>query len=217
MATGFMLRIIALFVLLAPGLAPAADVALIGTLGDRAAVLAVDGGEPKTVKVGQQWSGVTVISVGRDRATVEIGGSRRVLLLGQHHRSSSPHADSGRQTVTLAADMRGQFLSEGTINGVQVRFMVDTGASRVALPASDALRLGIDYRKGTRGLAKTAAGNVPTYRVTLDSVRLGGIELAAVEGMVIEEGLDIVLLGTSFLNRVEMKRDGQTMTLIRRY
>ena len=50
-----------------------------------------------------------------------------------------------------------------------------------------------------------------------DNVKLGAIELTGVEGVVIEQGLDIALLGMSFLNRVEMKRDGQTMVLTRRF
>jgi len=53
--------------------------------------------------------------------------------------------------------------------------------------------------------------------VTLDRVKVGGIELLAVEGLVIEQGLDMALLGMSFLSRVEMRNEGQTMTLIRRY
>ena len=87
----------------------------------------------------------------------------------------------------------------------------------VALPAADAVRLGIDYRKGQRGLSSTAGGTVPTYRVRFDSVRLGEIEIAGVDGMVLEHGLNIALLGMSFLNRVEMKRDGPTMVLTRRF
>jgi aspartyl protease family protein len=195
--------------------AGAAEVALIGVLGDKAAVLAIGGGEPKAVKVGQKWSGVTVISVERGQATVEIDGKRRVLMIGQHYRAAA--AASDRQSVTLAADARGHFFSEGAVNGNPVRFLVDTGATTVALPASDAVRLGIDYRKGDRGFSNTAGGVVPIYRVRLDTVRLGSIELTGVEGVVLEGGLDIALLGMSFLNRVEMKRDGQLMTLIRRF
>ena len=108
-------------------------------------------------------------------------------------------------------------MSDGAINGNPIRFLVDTGATSVALPASDADRLGIDYRKGRRGISNTAGGPVTVYRVSLDSVRLGGIELRTVDAVVIEQGLDIALLGMSFLNRVEMKRDGATMTLIRRF
>jgi aspartyl protease family protein len=66
-------------------------------------------------------------------------------------------------------------------------------------------------------MSSTAGGMVPIYIVRLDTVRLGPIELAGVEGVVVEQGLDIALLGMSFLNRVEMKRDGQHMVLVRRY
>jgi aspartyl protease family protein len=66
-------------------------------------------------------------------------------------------------------------------------------------------------------MTQTANGAVAVYRVSLDRVRLGEIELNAVEALVIEQGLDIALLGMSFLNRVEMQRDGQIMTLIRRF
>jgi aspartyl protease family protein len=217
MPTGFMPHFIALLLLVFSAAAGAAEVALIGLLGDSAAVLAIDGGEPKTVRVGQKWSGVTVISVERSQsqATVEIDGKRRVLKIGQHYRAAP--AGVSRQSVTLAADPRGHFVAEGAINGNPVRFLVDTGASTVALPAADAVRLGIDYRKGRPALSSTAAGVVQIYVVTLDTVKLGPIELTRVEASVIEQGLEIALLGMSFLNRVEMKRDGDLMTLTRRF
>jgi aspartyl protease family protein len=215
MPTGFMPNIIALLLWLACGAAAAADVALIGVIGDKAAVLAVDGGDPKTVKVGQKWNGISVLSVEKDRAIVEIGGHRRVLTQGQHYRSAA--APSDREHVTLAADTQGHFVTDGAVNGTAVRFLVDTGATAIALPARDAERLGIDYRKGRRGVSHTANGQVPVYRVNLDSVKLGGIELRSVDAIVIEQGLDIALLGMTFLNRVEMKRDGGTMTLTRRF
>jgi aspartyl protease family protein len=215
MATGFMRASILLLLAFLSTASGAADVALIGVIGDRAAVLAVDGRDPRTVKVGQKWSGITVISVERGEATVEIDGKRRVLKMGQYYHAAAAAAD--RQSVTLAADPRGHFITEGAINGNPVRFLVDTGATMVALPAADAVRLGIDYRKGERGLSSTAGGTVPTYRVRFDRVRLGEIEIAGVDGMVLEHGLNIALLGMSFLNRVEMKRDGPTMVLTRRF
>jgi len=211
-----MLRIIALLLAFHCGAAAAADVALIGVVGDKAAVFAVDGGDPKAVKVGQTWNGINLIAVERGEATVEIDGKRRVLKIGQHHRSTAAPS-SNRQSVTLAADARGHFFTQGSINGNPVRFLVDTGATTVALPASEAQRLGIDYRKGERGLTNTAGGMVPIYRVRFDSVKLGAIELSGIDGVVIEQGLDIALLGMTFLNRVEMQRDGQTMVLIRRF
>jgi aspartyl protease family protein len=215
MATGFMAPIIALLMFFACGAALAADVALVGVIGDKAAVLAVDGGDPKTVKVGQTWNGISVLSVEKDRATVEIEGKKRMLLQGQHYRSGAARSD--RERVTLAADTRGHFVSDGAINGIPVRFLVDTGATSVVLPARDAERLGIDFRKGQRGWSQTANGTVPVYRVVLDTVRLGDIELRSVDAMVVEQGLDIALLGMSFLSRVEMRHEGSTMSLIRRF
>ncbi len=214
MATGFMLRIIAIFLALAAAApAKAQSVSLVGVIGNQAAILSLDGGAPKTVKVGQTWSGVSVLAVEKDQATVEMRGQRRVLSRGQFF--GAPASD--RQSAVISPDSGGHYFAQGAVNGVPVRFLVDTGATAVSLPAADAQRIGIDYRKGERGLTKTANGVVAVWRVRLDTVRLGAIELAGVEGVVIESGLDTPLLGMSFLNRTEMNRDGQTMTLTRRY
>jgi aspartyl protease family protein len=95
--------------------------------------------------------------------------------------------------------------------------VVDTGATLVALPAADAIRLGIDYKKGQPAFSSTANGVAPIYLVKLDRVKVGDIELTQVEGSVHEGGLPIGLLGMSFLNRTEMRREGQHMTLIKRF
>lgn len=222
MATGFMTRhsiaLLALTASLAGALlcapARAADVALIGTFDTKAAILSIDAGAPKTVKVGQSYGGVTLISVEKDRATVEVDGKRRVLQRGQTY---GGNAASGAQVVTLAAGAGGHFTTEGMINGGAIRFVVDTGATAIAIPASEAARLHIDYRKGRRATTQTAAGVAPVYVVTLDSVRVGTIELRGVEAIVIEQGLNVALLGNTFLSRMEMHREGQTMTLVRKY
>lgn len=207
--------IIALLLALACAAAQAADIALIGVIGNKAAVLALDGGDPKTVKLGQTWQGITVLSVEKDRATVEVDGRRRVLMHGQHYRGVPPSPE--RAQVTLAAGPGGHFVGEGAVNGKPIRFLVDTGASAIALPAREATRLGIDYRSGRRGRSNTANGVAEVYGVRLDSVRLGEIELFGVDAIVFEQGLDTVLLGMSFLNRVDMRREGATMTLTRRF
>src|SRR5258708_19323543 len=149
-ATGFMPYFISLLLLLACTPAAGADVGLVGVIGDKAAVLAVDGGDPKTVKVGQKWSGITVLAVEKERATVEIDGKKRILVRGQHYRGEASAAGSGRQSVTLAADGVGHFVTEGAINGSPGRFLVGTRATLIAPPGRDAVRLGIDYRKGQR-------------------------------------------------------------------
>jgi aspartyl protease family protein len=216
MPTGFIDRYSsALALLVAAAPAWALDVRLIGTFGDQAAVLSIDGGEPKTVRTGQKFGGVTVISVEKERATVEVEGKRRTLRSGQHYTSKS--APDDRQSAVLAADGHGHFHADGAINGGSMRFILDTGATSIALPAADAVRLGIDYRKGLRGIIHTANGPAPVWRVKFDTVRVGGIELQNVDGLVLEQGLDVALLGMSFLNRVEMFRSGETMTLKRRF
>lgn len=206
---------IALFLLLYGAAAAAADVALIGLMGDKAAVLALDGGEPKTVKVGQKWNGITVISVERGQATVDIDGKQRVLLIGQHYRGSA--VTTSREKVTLAADGRGMFYADGAVNGIAVRFVVDTGATYVSMGASEATRMGVDFRKGRPVMMQTANGTVMKYLVRFDRVRLGDIELTGVDGVVGEQEMPYALLGMSFLNRLEMQRDGASMTLIRRF
>jgi aspartyl protease family protein len=167
------------------------------------------------VKVGQSAGGVTLISVEKDRATVEVGGKRKLLQRGQTY-SSGP-AVSSAQSVTLAAGAGGHFIAEGHINGGPIRFLVDTGATAIAIPAGDADRLRIDYRQGRLGTTQTAGGPTTAYGVTLATVRVGAIELQNVEAIVIEHGLPVALLGNSFLSRVNMRREGEAMTLTRRY
>lgn len=199
---------------------------LIGTFGTSAAILAIDSGAPKTVKVGQTVGGVRLISVENDRATIEADGTRRVLLRGQTYSTGGARAAAGSgaagggpgaQTATLAVGAGGHFFAEGQINGGPIRFVVDTGATTVAIPASEANRLRIDYQKGRRVATDTAGGRMPAYLVMLNSVRVGDIELQNVEAIVIEQGLSAALLGNSFLSRTDMRREGQTMVLTRRF
>jgi aspartyl protease family protein len=215
MPTGFMPHFIALLLLLFCGVAAAADIALIGVVGDKAAVFAIDGGEPKALKVGQKWRGFTLISVERGQAMVEIDGKQRVLKIGQHHRSGI--ASSSRPRITLAADRSGMFFAEGAVNGLPMRFMVDTGATFVSMSAREATRLGIDFQKGRRVLMQTANGQVVSYLVRLDRVKVGDIEFTGVEGVVGDQDMPYALLGMSFLNRLEMQREGGSMTLIQRF
>jgi aspartyl protease family protein len=194
--------------------AGATDVGLVGVFPGKAAVLVIDGGAPTTVRIGRTTRGVSVVSADEAQAVIEVAGKRRTLRLGQYASNAS---DDGRQKVTLAADPSGHFFAQGQVNGGSVRFLVDTGATMITLPGSTADRLGIDYRKGPRGLTQTAAGPTVAYKVKLDEVRLGNITLQNVDAVVLQSGLSFALLGMSFLNRVEMQRDGHSMVLTRRY
>ena len=192
----------------------AASVSVVGLFKDKA-IVTIDGGKPRTLSAGQTVQGVRLISADSDSASFEVDGKKRVLSMGQSFAGGASTSD--RQSVSLTADARGHFAAAGSLNGYPVSFMVDTGATSIAISAAEARRMGLDYRAGRAYGVSTAAGVVPAWRVTFNTVRVGGITLNQVEGMVLETGLNVPLLGMSFLNRMEMRRDGQTMTLTQRY
>jgi aspartyl protease family protein len=226
MTTGFITRAIgsrcaslaALVFLFAPVFAHAADIAVTALFSGKAVVV-VNGGKPRTLAAGQvSPEGVKLVSANSEAAVIEFNGQRQTLTTGHSTRIGSASSTGGSGQVVLTADSRGHFISTGAINGMAVRFMVDTGASTIALSIPEARRLGINYLAGTPGRASTANGVVQAYRVKLDSVRVGDITLNNVDAMVIDGGgLNIALLGMSFLNRTAMKQDGYTLTLVRRY
>lgn len=194
--------------------ARAADVGLVGLFPGKA-VLVIDGGAPRTVAVGNAVGGIRLVAVDQDSATVEIGGRRQRLAIGQHAHAGGDGGDA--QSASLTADSNGHFITTGTVNGATVRFMVDTGATSVALGASDARRANVSLANARPIMVQTANGVTQAWLVTLNSVRIGDVVLNQVEGTVHQHDLPLALLGMSFLNRMEMKRDGQTMTLRKRY
>lgn len=191
------------------------DIDLVA-LSNGKAMLVVDGKAPKNYAVGSTISGnIKLISANENNAIVEIDGKKQILQLGRT--SVQPSPTSGNKKVVLQANELGHFVATGQINGGStVRMMVDTGASFIALPAAEAQRLGIDYRNGILSRSSTANGVVPVYRVKLDSVKVGDIEILQVEAAVHEGSLPFVLLGMSFLKRVTMLREGQEMTLTKK-
>ncbi len=194
----------------------ATEVNVIGLFPGKAVVV-IDRGAPRTLSAGQRTpEGVLLVSADSRSAILEIDGTRRVLELGQHAESAA--LTGALQSVTLAADGNGHFTAEGRVNGSRVRFLVDTGATLVTLPVSEAQRLGIDYKQGQQAVSQTANGRVLVYRIRLDSVTVGPMTLMAVDAVVHDSpGLDIALLGMSFLNRTEIRREGANLTLTKRY
>jgi len=206
---------ILMLALAAAGSAAAADVNVVGLFGNKA-VVSIDGGQPRTLSVGQKAAeGVALVSVDGESATFEIDGKRRTLKMGQAY--SGRATGSGNQRTVLKADGRGHFVADGQVNGAAVRFLVDTGATLIALPATDAKRMGVSYLNAPRGVVSTANGSAAAYKVKLDTVRVGDITINNVDAVVMEGGLTIPLLGMSFLNRTEMTREGETMVLVKRF
>lgn len=196
--------------------ASALDIGVVGVFPNKA-VLVVDGAAPKTYSAGDRINDqARLLSTDSASATFLIDGKRETISLGQH--VVKPSASSGMPNVTLQADSRGHFMVIGRINGGAINMMLDTGATMIGLSSSEAMRLGIPYKEGKRGTVRTANGMVPVYVVKLDSVKIGDIELHHVDAAVAENGaLPFALLGMSFLNRTDMRREGDRMTLTKRY
>ncbi|MEK6668424.1 MAG: TIGR02281 family clan AA aspartic protease [Pseudomonadota bacterium] len=195
----------------------AQSVAMTGSMGSKA-LLVVNGGAPKALAAGDTHQGVKVLSVGAEQATVEVGGKRQTVTLGGAPVSvGGGGGGGGGSQIVLTASSGGHFLTLGSINGRSAHFMVDTGATSVAMGAEDARHMGIDFEKAPRLAGSTANGTVWMYRVKLRSVRIQDVEVNEVDAVVVPQGMPHVLLGNSFLTRFQMKRDNDVMTLTRRY
>lgn len=203
--------------LLAANVAAAAENISLQALFKDKAIIVVDGAR-RVLKSGEESpEGVRLLATDtrEETAEIEIDGRREVLKLGV---VIAGFASQGKGNVTLYPDRGGHFFVDGLVNGTGVRFMVDTGATVVAMSSAVANRIGIDYRKhGRPGMASTPAGYVNTYDITLGTVQVGGITLHNVAGSVIEGSHPReALLGMSFLGQLDMKRDNEKMELSER-
>lgn len=208
---------LALFLAHALAAAAAADINVVALTSGKAVVI-INNGKPLTMTSGQVTAeGVRLIGATTESATFEVGGKRQTLTMGQS--ISIGGGPVSAQRATLVADTGGHFVTIVVVNGISMKFMVDTGASLVTLSSGDAKRAGINYLMGQKAVLQTANGTTTAYRVRLDSVRLGDIALNDVDGVVVEGNVmgELGLLGLSFLNRLNMRREGSTMTLTRRF
>ncbi|WP_409288133.1 TIGR02281 family clan AA aspartic protease [Pseudomonas sp. KCJK8927] len=114
--------------------------------------------------------------------------------------------------VRLLSNGQGHFVADGAINGQGVHFMLDTGATDVAIP--ETLARDLDLERGSPVTLSTANGRTEGYRTRLDSLQLGDIRLQGVRALVVP-GLDgkTVLLGMSALKQLEFTQRGGTMLL----
>lgn len=189
------------------------QVQVVGLFPD-AAVLLVDG-QRKLVRAGQVGpGGVEVVSANSKGAVLRVDGVERSYSLSREYRQSGGSTPQ-KVTVSISRANGGHYWVAGSLSGHPVQFLVDTGATSVAMNEDQARRLGIDYRATGRPLiASTAGGNVKAWRVKLDSVKVGAIEVLGVEAAVLEGNAPSeVLLGMSFLNQVRWREDNGVLLL----
>lgn len=125
-----------------------------------------------------------------------------------------------RQVAANAAMLRlegdGHYWADAEVDGTHVRFMVDTGASTVALTYDDARRIGLDPdRLDYSWRIRTAGGEVFGASVRLNLVRIGGVEVRNVEAMVLRDGLSQSLLGMTFLSQLDSYEFRRTSLILR--
>ena len=192
------------------------DVRVVGLFSDRA-VLLVEGRQ-HVLRVGQTSpEGVKLVLANSESAVLLIDGEEVTARLDG--RVSARKRTATVKEVQVWRDTTGMYTTVGSIDGLPVSFLIDTGATQVAMNASQARRLGIDYHvTGNPAEVTTASGVELAWMVTLDSVKVGDLEVRNVSAVVLEgKQPKVTLLGMSYLGRMEISNDGRLMTLRQKY
>jgi aspartyl protease family protein len=193
-------------------------VSLAGVMGAKALLL-VDGGAPKLMGVGDTHAGVKLLGVQGDQVAVAIDGKTQHLRLGESPANVGGNGGSATQgsRISLAAGSGGHFFTAGQINGKAIQFLVDTGATSVALSLDDAKRIGLDWQNAQPVRVGTANGTAMGWRLKLSSLRIGDVEVYEVDAVVTTGAMPYALLGNSFLTRFQMNRTNDQLVLVKRY
>ncbi|MDX1811745.1 MAG: TIGR02281 family clan AA aspartic protease [Gammaproteobacteria bacterium] len=187
------------------------SIQVVGLFKNKA--LVVIDGKQKVMRVGQSYAGVVLESANSRQAILSYNGKSESFALGS---SSSFRSSANNQaSYSITPGYGGTYRSVGTINGKQVDFVVDTGASTVSLNSELATKLGIDFSSGKEVSVLTANDKVDGYMVTLDTVTLGSIRIKNVEATVLKGAHpEVALLGMSFLKHLKIVNENGRMKLL---
>jgi len=193
------------------------EITVQGLFKDKA--LLVIGTRQRLLRTGEvSPEGVRLISADSEAAVIKYRGKQATYPLG--NRIDAGFAPPARQSVTVYPDRQGMYLVNGHIDGWPVEFLVDTGATTIAMNASAARRLGIDYLvEGEPVMVTTASGVAVGYEVRLRRVSVGQIHLANIRAIVNDNDSypRKILLGMSFLEHLGMRREGKALQLQKKY
>jgi aspartyl protease family protein len=211
------LRAFILLLLLVPAAAAMAQsvgVKVIALFSNKA--LLQVGDKQKVVSAGETFEGVLLQSATGRGAVVVIAGETQNLKLNQS--ISGNYKKPAQSQLRILADASGMYFVKGTINNWSTSFLVDTGATHVTMSGNKARALNIDFRKGWRSMAQTAAAVVPVWQIVLNSVSIGGIKLNNVSATVIDgDKPSEVLLGNSFLRHTDLQQTSSVLIIRERY
>lgn len=185
----------------------------VRALFSNAALLFIDG-KQLLLKAGQEdVEGIKLIRADTQEVELQFGNKNRIFKLSKRVTTVYKPVDRAA-SVSVSLDGYGRYMIVGRINNKPLEFMVDTGASTVALNSHTAVKLGIDFEKGTPIPITTASGAVRGFRINLDSVQVGEIRMVNVEAIVIRGKYpEKALLGMSFLLNLEIKQTANVLVL----
>ncbi|MEX1664572.1 TIGR02281 family clan AA aspartic protease [Zhongshania arctica] len=185
-------------------------------LFEKAALLEIDGRQ-QFLRAGQRdTSGLLLVSATPREAVIEFDGQRKTLTLS--NRIGTIYRESSQASVSLHKDNRKQYRTRVTINGRSADALVDTGATSVAMSASQADQLGISYLDGRPTSVATAGGVRKAFSIVLRRVEIGNIKTQEVAAVVIEgDDPQLILLGMSFLEHVDLQERDNILVLTPRY
>lgn len=174
-------------------------------------------GERKLIAKGESLQGVTLISSSGRGAVVKFEDGKE-LSLGINQSIQHAFKKANNKKLTIYSDKVGMFTLTGEINGKATRFLLDTGATYIALSEDEADRLGVAYKNGIKSNIQTASEVVPAWNIKLDSVEVGDIRVPQVEAVVLRGSSPrTVLLGMSFLKHLKLERNGASMVLEQKF
>lgn len=192
----------------------APDIQLNAILG-KTVIVTIDG-EQYTLKEGESTPGGVSLVEAHSKLAVFVWEGQR-LELTPSSRISTQFETKKAAEVTVRRDASLHYLVTGEINGHRTTFVVDTGATLVALNGEQANRLGLKWQDGPSGRVGTAGGDTRAYGLMLDKVSIGGMEVHHVDAVVIPKQTTPVLLGMSFLRHFEMSESDNVLTLKKKY
>lgn len=166
--------------------------------------------------VGAAQAVVSLDRASRAEAPAQIAVATPTPALEIQTPAPKPSAATPLRAATIIKSPDGHYWAEARVNGARIRFLVDTGASAVALSPRDAARLGFPPSSLTYGhKVMTASGEARAAKIQLDSVSVDGAKVEGVDAFVIERGLDTSLLGMTYLGRLEKFEATQTALILK--
>lgn len=211
----FKLGIALLSLFLSPfKVAIAEDIKIMGLFKNK--VIMNINGKREVLSVGESVGDIKVIQADSKKCVLSIGGKEQTFQLGTH--MSVNFKPNSHSVVRLQKDPQGMYRSDGKINGKPVQFLVDTGASVVAMNMEQAKSLNLELSQDKITQVQTAGGQARAYSIELRKVSLGDITLYDVPAVVVDgNSPHEILLGMSFLKHVKMNDSHTILELTKKY